>query len=230
MREGALDTHIFTINPDGSGLDKISTRPFGDSDPAWSPDGKNIAFVRQRGEKGPNTVYRQSCIYKIKVDGTGLNRLTGTKRFAHDPAWSPYGKKIAFSQVVRRPGPVEIFEMNATDGSQKRNLTNTPLQESEPDWYPDGKKIAYTSFTEVHGAHDRVFTMNADGSDQTNLTKLKDGFSPAWLPNGKKIAFVRVYPTFPNLDIFVMKDDGTEVKRLTKTRDFDGSPDWQPLP
>jgi len=186
-------------------------------------------LVRQRGEKGPNTVCRKSCVYKIRVDGTGLKRLTGTKRFAKDPAWSPNDKKIAFSQGVRTPGLVEIFKMNAADGSQKRYLTNTRLQESEPDWSPDGKTIAYTSCTEAHGAHDRVFTMNADGSDQTNLTKLKDGFSPAWSPNGKKIAFIRAYPPFPNLDIFVPKADGTEVKRLTKTQAFDRSPDWQPL-
>ena len=82
-------------------------------------------------------------------------------------------------------------------------------QESEPDWSPDGKKIAYTSFIQTHsGAYDRVFTMNADGSNQKNLTKQTYSSSPAWSPDGKKIVFLRD-------DIYVMKSDGTKVKRLT---------------
>jgi TolB protein len=175
VREGARDSHIFTINPNGTGLRKISTKPrfdsspswsadgkkmafsgvlqgnwdiyvinangsglkritkssAGDFSPTWSPDGKKIAFVRQRGEGDPSTVC-ESCIYKIKVNRTGLTRLTDTKGFASDPAWSPNGKKIAFSKFVRRIGG-QIFTMNAADGRQKWNLTNTRLQESEPD-------------------------------------------------------------------------------------------------
>jgi TolB protein len=225
--KGNLD--VYVVNTDGSGLKRITRSPARDTSPSWSPDGKRIAFARQRGEEGENSVC-DSCIATIKLDGTGLKRLTGTNGFASDPAWSPNGEQIAFSKFVRGSGG-DIFKMNAASGSQKKNLTNTRrAQESEPDWSPGGKKLAYTSFTEAQGAFDRVFTMNADGSSQTNLTGRVGGWSPAWSPDGNKIVFASANPDTPNFDIFVMKADGTGVERLTKSEAFDWEPDWQPLP
>jgi Tol biopolymer transport system component len=223
---GNLD--VYVMNADGSGLRRITKSSARDTSPSWSPDGKRIAFARQRGEEGEHSGC-DSCIATIKLDGTGLKRLTGTNRFASDPAWSPNGEKIAFSMFVRGSGG-DIFKMDAADGSQKRNLTNTRrAQESEPNWSPDGKRLAYTSFTEAQGAFDRVFTMSADGTNQTNLTGRDGGWSPAWSPDGSKIVFSSTNPDTPDFDIFVMNADGTAVTKLTESGAFDWEPDWQPL-
>jgi Tol biopolymer transport system component len=220
LRNGNWD--IYTINADGSGLKRITKGLSGDFTPSWSPDGKWIAFVKQRREGGANTVCN-SCIYKKKVDGTGLRRLTNTKRFASDPAWSPNGKKIAFSQFARRTGG-QIFKMDASDGTNKRDLTNTSrLDESGPNWSPDGTKIAYTTASPDTG-NENVRTMNADGTNQKNRTGQAGGWSPAWSPDGREIVFIR------NSHLFVMKADGTEGQRVTMTQTFDEEPDWQPLP
>jgi Tol biopolymer transport system component len=77
VRDGVLDSHIFTINPDGSGLAKISTRPWFDLDPAWSPDGKKIAYVAISGSN--------SEIYTINATGGTPVQVT----YNHTDAWGP---------------------------------------------------------------------------------------------------------------------------------------------
>jgi TolB protein len=77
VRDGALDSHIFTISPDGSGLTEISTRLIFDSDPAWSPGGKKIAYVSYDGH--------DSEIYMINTTGGTPVQVT----YDHTDAWGP---------------------------------------------------------------------------------------------------------------------------------------------
>jgi TolB protein len=212
LRNGNWD--IYTIYADGSHLKRITTSSAGDFSPSWSPNGERIAFMRQRGERGPNT-FCQSCIYTIKVDGTGSKRLTGHRGFTSDPAWSPNGKKIAFSNG-------NIYKMNSADGTNKRNLTKTSqIYENEPNWSPDGRKIAYSTQNPNTG-NENVRTMNADGTNQKNRTGRAGGWAPVWSPDGTKIAFLRGY------HIYKMNPNGTGVRKLTSQ--YSDFPDWQPLP
>jgi TolB protein len=212
LRNGNWD--IYTIYADGSHLKRITTSSAGDFSPSWSPNGERLAFVRQGGERGPNTVC-QSCIYTIKVDGTGPKRLTGYRGFTSDPAWSPNGKKIAYSNG-------NIYKMNSADGTNKRNLTKTSkIYENEPNWSPDGKKIAYSTQNPNTG-DENVHTMNADGTNQKKRTGRGGGWAPAWSPDGTKIAFLRGY------HIYKMNPNGTGLRKLTSQ--FSDVPDWQPLP
>jgi TolB protein len=212
LRNGNWD--VYTIYADGSHLKRITTSSAGDFSPSWSPNGERLAFVRQGGERGPNTVC-QSCIYTIKVDGTGPKRLTGYRGFTSDPAWSPNGKKIAYSNG-------NIYKMNSADGTNKRNLTKTSkIYENEPNWSPDGKKIAYSTQNPNTG-DENVHTMNADGTNQKKRTGRGGGWAPAWSPDGTKIAFLRGY------HIYKMNPNGTGLRKLTSQ--FSDVPDWQPLP
>jgi hypothetical protein len=251
-------TVISTINSDGTALATAPLRPGHDNTfPAWSPDGKKIAFVSSRGKAGSSW---SPQLYIVNADGSGLRRITDTPRtYESDPAWSPDGKKIAFSK-----GNGDIYTIKI-DGTGLKQLTSMKGGEVEPAWSPDGKKIAFTKWarTEVD-----IFTIDAsDGSQQRNLTQTLQAHAqaPAWSPDGKEIAFSSTTDIFlmkvngtghTNLtnnsingeypawspdgkkiafssragDIFVMEADGTKVKQLARTESLDYSPDWRKLP
>jgi dipeptidyl aminopeptidase/acylaminoacyl peptidase len=96
-----------------------------DSGPAWSPDGRQIAFE--------STLDGDMDVYVINADGTNLRKLTqNDDRHDEGPAWSPDGRQIVYSS-----GPDDLHEdiyvMNA-DGSDPRQLTTYPGRDESPDW------------------------------------------------------------------------------------------------
>jgi len=116
--------------------------------PAWSPDGKKIAF-----QSTPISVDAWE-IYTINADGTGEKALTNNQMYGSLPDWSPDGQRIVFN------GFTGIHVINA-DGKGLR-----PLQGgTDPAWSPDGKKIAFRGADER--GDDEIATMNPDGSGRT---------------------------------------------------------------
>ncbi len=79
---------IFTMNVDGSGETNITNHPANDTNPAWSPDGTQMAFTSNRDG---NTE-----VYVMNEDGSAQTRLTNNSVADFQPAWSPDGTKIAF--------------------------------------------------------------------------------------------------------------------------------------
>jgi hypothetical protein len=180
---------IYVTNGDGTEQVRLTNNPGMDDSPAWSPDGRRIAFLSQKASGG-------YAIKLMNADGTGQGELT-TISFEENCQqhcaqglglrWSPLGTKIAFAERV---GGVEydIFTINV-DGSNRVNLTNDPAFDFEPSWSPDGSRILFVSsrdpFLTMH-------TMNADGSDVRALPS--DGefwdLAPDWSPRGDRIVFL----------------------------------------
>jgi len=140
-----------------------------DEDPAWSPNGSQIAFVSNRDGDAE--------IFVMNTDGTGLRQLTDNRATEGDPAWSPDGSQIAFvrnretSDNLETFRSYDVFVMNA-DGTGVRQLTNNDHYEASPVWSPDGSRIAFAS-----GRYGNcilcveVFVMNADGTDVVATTR-----------------------------------------------------------
>ena len=103
--------------------------------PAWSPDGRKIAFVSGRDGN--------SNIYVMDADGKNVHQLTDHPVSDTNPAWSPNGRKIAFQSS--RDGNVEIYVMDA-DGGNVRRLTHRLAFDIMPAWSPNGRKIAFVSY------------------------------------------------------------------------------------
>lgn len=166
--DGDGNDEVYRRNPDGTVelFTDYESIFLGDGFPAWSPDGRRIAFASGRNGNG-------LAVYVINVDGTGVERLTDNEYVNLDPAWSPDGSRIAF--VSNRDGDDEIYVMNA-DGTGVVRLTENEYPDEVPSWSPDGGRIAFQS--DRDGAS-RIFVMNADG---TGVERLEKGHSPAWSP------------------------------------------------
>ena len=145
--------------------DQDPTTATPDDDPAWSPDGSTIAFVRHT-RRAPHV-----SIYLIRPDGTKLRRLTTLE--ADYPTWSPDSKELAFETGGR------IAVANA-DGSGLRFLTSPTGSDTDPAWSPGGSAIAFVRFPTKAARIAEVWIMRLDGSDQRLV--IKNGEQPAWKP------------------------------------------------
>ncbi|MGH7569975.1 MAG: protein kinase domain-containing protein, partial [Gemmatimonadales bacterium] len=179
-----------------------------------------IAFTSDRDGPDPVGHLGNHEIYVMNADGTDQRRLTNHDAMDELPAWSPDGKRIAFSS--RRGGGGDIFLMDA-DGTQPARLTNLTemrLYAFHATWSLDGKRIAFQSFVRPD-----IFVINEDGTGLTNLTNhpARDGL-PDWSPDGRKIAFVS--DRDGTGDVYVMNVDGTEPVRLTFNAASHPGPGW----
>jgi Tol biopolymer transport system component len=215
---GPSDLHV--MNADGSGQKRLA-RVAEFFQPAWSPDGRRIAFT---GEIG-------SGIYVMNAGGRRLRRLTRQGLF---PSWSPDGRTIAF--VKKPPGQfsLEIYVVN-TDGSGQRRLTRNTADDYVPAFSPDGRRIVFWS---LRDGNPEIYVMNADGSHQTNLTQSSANdrlptpveflaHHSTWSPDGKQIAYVSSQAGVD--DVWVMNADGTGKHNVTHSRSgVLGDPAWSP--
>lgn len=220
-RFGGDDTDLWSIQPNGDGPENIQDNTTDDADPAWSPDGTQIAFNTSRD--GNWEIYLQNA------DGS-QQRLTYDERQNLSPAWSPDGNKIAFSSYDGWHGDVEIYVIERdTDGvwGTPTNLTNyAAAGDFKPSWSPDGK-IVFNSYRDGNG---EVYVMNADGSSPTRLTTTpEDDHDAAWSPDGSKIAFTKGTVGDPSTyEVYVMNADGSGQTNLTQNTMPDFEAAWSP--
>jgi TolB protein len=230
--------YIAVVNADGTGrtaLDPPRLPSTHDAQPAWSPDGKKIAFTRFVRDAGFFGLFE---IFVMTADGQDATRLTFDDPYADaygstEPAWSPDGKKIAFTRTVSSPSVItdeEVFVMNA-DGSDVMRLTHDDArsgqQNGSPTWSPDGNRIAFHGFRD--GGFD-VYTMKPDGTDETRVRRPGTDYYPSWSPDGTKIAVANQRSEYPGFEVVVYEVDGSGETRVTNSGGSSSfHPDWQPL-
>lgn len=180
--------------------------------PSWGPQDRSLTIVAGLTDS----------VFTLRRQGTGLRRLT-SGQVAHDQsAFSPNGRRIAYTQQQTNGG-WDILLMRS-DGSGKRNLTRTATSEQQPAWSRDGRRLA---FARQIGGKWAIFTMPAAGGAARRLTPLADNSQqPAWSPDDRRIAYTQV--TNGGASIFVMGADGTGRRRLRTGTHASSSPSWSP--
>lgn len=187
---------IFSMDRNGSDqqaltCNKDTTQNF---QPAWSPDGTQIAFMSDSAGQGAI-----AQIYVMRSDGSHLRQLTNDNNYNSEPNWSSDGKYLTYVTGVTKDVR-KIYVMNASDGGNARFLYDTPIyfllgHYVRPMWSPNGKKLVFGKY---NGTHDSIYIADINVSDTaaalSNVCEITTGLNgdnglPSWSPFGNKISF-----------------------------------------
>jgi Tol biopolymer transport system component len=160
---GLEPTRLFVVRlGDSPARELVFSAGLSVRDPVWSPDGGRIAFTCPGTERNPGQAPNGDlCV--VNADGSGFRRLIASPAAESDAAWSPDGKRIAFTVGA------DVALLQVSDGVVTR-LT----EGREPAWSPDGDRL-------VFAGDDGLFTIRADGSDRQRLTTGAHR-TPVWRP------------------------------------------------
>jgi Tol biopolymer transport system component len=243
---------LYTIRSDGTQLTRLSAPcpPAGDlpkcvddSTPAYSPDGKSLAFSRAWGKPGTD----RPQFVALMVGDLHLHHLRRVAYFGqyggdpYEPAWSPDGKRLVFDNdegTKLEPGRKAALYIVNADGTGLRRLTPFSLGATdEADWSPDGSTILFRggpgSFVDPGGGN--LYTIRPDGTDLQQLTHFPNALgvvhNGSFSPDGQSIVFATSYNAtnrgdIQHPDLFVMRADGTDMRPITRTINWEDAPDW----
>ena len=200
------DEEIYVANADGSGVRRLTHSPGPDLWPAWSSDGRRIAWSRN------------AEIWTMSATGGNQRAVVRkAKRWHehHSPTW--HGARLVYSSTRAGFFNPELYAVPAVRLTHTKGSDGVLGDDGMPDFSADGRRIVFTSNRDGQG---EIYVMNRDGSGERRLTRRPgDDFLPRFSDDGTQIAFVALPGT-----IYVMNADGTGLRRVASGTDVD----WRP--
>ena len=220
---GYLDnrrTHIYVFNVDKKSVTQITSGEFDDSQPAWSPDGKQLAFTSNRSTPDPDTS-RDTNIWVVAADNTDkgahLTQITTNPGADSQPAWSPDGKWITYVTQL----DLHLFwyatqhlAIASSSGGEARVLTQTfDRSVRRPRFSADGNSIYFIA---VDDGTQNLCRIAVTGGDVTRV--IGGRVTVASYSLGKDGAIAAQIGTTDRPDEIFLQN-GSDLARLTKTND-----------
>ncbi len=204
---------LYMMDYDGHSQTRLTFNTVTDYMPAWSADGKKIAYTSYQGSN--------AILYILEVY-EGKRQEVYNRGTSFAPAFSPDGKRMVFCSQ-EEGGNSEIY-LATSEGRGIRRLTFNKGTDTAPCWSPTSRQIAFTS---DRGGTPQIYTMDAEGS---NVTRVSFGGTyhdaPVWSPIGDNLAYVsRVDQIF---DIYVLNLRTKQIIKLTEGNARNESPCWSP--
>ncbi len=243
-KPGAAISEVWMISARGGSPFRFTYNDRSDSSPQWSPDGRTIAFLSQRGESN------LTQIYLISPTGGEAMQLTRAENSVTAFKWSRDGSKIAYLvtdaktkeelQAERDGKDWMVADRNykhprlyVIDVKTKESylVTRTPLSVHDFDWAPDGKQLVIsasdTPTVDDAFMRSRVMVVSAEGGEAKLLAKTEGKLAqPRWSPNGKWIAWLgatAMHDPFAG-SVFVVSASGGAAENLLAG--YEGTADW----
>jgi TolB protein len=194
-------------------LRQQTTDAYPQGKPAWSPDGRRIAFTSEEKDRGD--------LYELDIETREISPLVSGIGVQDYAAYSPDGRTLVYTSNEEETWDLYLLDL-AT--GERRRLTEDPHIELFPFVSPNGREVLYVS--NLFGNND-LFVLDLATGEKRRLTNDSSHQNdPAWSPDGRRIAYES--NEAGNWDLFVMDADGSHKVQLTAESENQGGPTWSP--